>query len=78
MSKLFLKWFGGMRPRMGDQHLTERRLQETGIFRSPQQNPDFEVNTGVHATEAENCNLYSGELRPLKKPALAQVLQAGG
>jgi hypothetical protein len=24
-----------------------------------------------HATEAENCNLYSGELRPLKKPALA-------
>lgn len=24
-----------------------------------------------HATEAENCNLYSGELRPLNRPALA-------
>ena len=26
-----------------------------------------------YATEAENCNLYSGELRPLNKPALAHV-----
>ena len=31
-----------------------------------------------HATAAENCNLYSGELRPLKKPALAhQFCQPG-
>lgn len=42
-----LKWFGGMIPRRGNQHLP-----------------------APHATEAENCNLYSGELRPLKQPAL--------
>ena len=43
-----LKWFGGMIPRRGRQHLP-----------------------APHATEAENCNLYSGELRPLRQPALA-------
>lgn len=70
MSKIFLKWFGGMRPRQGDQHLIQQRLEETGIFRGAT-NPDREINQGIHATEAENCNLFSGELRPIKQPALA-------
>lgn len=48
MAIISLKWFGGMAPRRGEQHLP-----------------------APHATEAENVNLYSGELRPLKKPALA-------
>jgi hypothetical protein len=48
MAVISLKWFGGMIPRAGEQHLPP-----------------------PHATEAENCSLYSGELRPLKKPALA-------
>jgi hypothetical protein len=48
MAVISLKWFGGMIPRAGEQHLPP-----------------------PHATEAENCNLYSGELRPLNKPALA-------
>lgn len=48
MARLSLKWFGGMIPRRGEQHLP-----------------------APHATEAENVNLYSGELRPLKKPARA-------
>jgi len=74
MSKIFLKWFSGMRPRMGDQHLTNQRLAETGYFRAPQRNPETEALGGqVHAVEAENCNLYSGELRPLKAPALAHT-----
>ena len=71
MSKIFLKWFGGMRPRMGDQHLSRRRLTETGIFAQPVQNTDNEMLSEIPATEAENCNLYSGELRPLRQPALA-------
>ena len=49
MSRISLKWFGGMVPRRGEQHLPR----------------------SLHATEAENCNLYSGELRPLKKPSLS-------
>jgi len=48
MAFISLKWFAGMVPRRGNQHLN-----------------------APHATEAENCNLYSGELRPLHKPALA-------
>lgn len=47
MSRISLKWFGGMIPRRGEQHLPV-----------------------PHATEAENCNLYSGELRPLRQPSL--------
>ena len=47
MAFISLKWFAGIVPRRGRQHLD-----------------------APHATEAENCNLYSGELRPLKKPAL--------
>ena len=50
MAFIALKWFGGMIPRRGRQHLP-----------------------APHATEAENCNLMSGELRPLKKPATAHV-----
>lgn len=71
MSKLWMKWFGGMVPRRGEQHLTDKRLEETGYFRQAPVNPNFEVESGINATEAENCNLYSGELRPLHKPALA-------
>ena len=71
MSKIWLKWFGGMVPRQGEQHLNPKRLEETGLFRRPPVNPNVEIERGVHATEAENCNLYSGELRPLHKPALA-------
>ena len=57
---------------MGEQHLQgDNRLEETGYFRRPQVNPNFDIETGMWATEAENCNLYSGELRPLHKPALA-------
>lgn len=50
MALISLKWFGGMVPRMGEQHLPP-----------------------IAATDAQNTNLYSGELRPMVVPALAHV-----
>lgn len=71
MAKIFLKEFGGMVPRIGEQHLSIRRkLNETGFFGGRPPEPSREIMSWPHATEAENCRLFSGELRPLKQPAL--------
>lgn len=73
MSSIFLKFFGGMIPRLGEQHLNvEDRLGKTGFFATSGNQPaSGVVMSNPQATEAENCNLYSGELRPLTKPALS-------
>ena len=55
MALISLKWFSGMVPRAGEQHLPP-----------------------PYATDATNTNLYSGELRPLRKPSLAHQFPAPG
>lgn len=79
MSNIFLKWFGGMIPRMGEQNLKKERMAETGFFPSGMQ-PRSEslAPRNVNATEAANVNLYSGELRPLTKPARAHEFARPG
>lgn len=52
MALISLKWFGGMIPRRGEQHL-----------------PPYS------ATEAQNTDLYSGELRPLIKASLSHQFE---
>ncbi len=74
MSKIWLKEFGGMVPRIGEQHLSaQRRIAETGYFPGRGQAKDREIMSWPHATEAENCHLFSGELRPLKQPQLTHT-----
>lgn len=79
MSRIFLKWFAGMIPRQGEQHLKASKIAETGLFWEPPQQRDEQLAPQqVHATEAENCRLYSGELRPLNRPALAHAFARPG
>lgn len=71
---IFLKWFGGMIPRLGEQHLKAQRIRETGYFKSPGSIPrPPEVEEGMYATDAQNTDLYSGELRPMVVPSLAHT-----
>ena len=61
MSSIIMEWFGGMIPRLGEEHLAQ-------IGGEP----------NVFAVDAENTNLYSGELRPLVRPSLAHTFCSPG
>lgn len=69
MTAILLKFFGGMIPRLGEQHLSkQKKIAETGLFGGRGEKPN-ELLSDPSATDAQNANLYSGELRPLAKPA---------
>ena len=57
MANIFVKWFGGMIPRRGEQ-LLGKPVRRGGAAKH------------VHSVEANNLDLDSGELRPLLEPQL--------